>query len=61
MRRLGAFLTVAPAVLVGASVAEQRLGSHWPAQGRISSCLRRLTEKIEPRRDSIWINNIGND
>ena len=40
---------------------EGRSSSHWPGQGRISGWLRRLTEKIEPRRDSIWINNIGND
>jgi len=61
MHRLVAFLKGAPFLLVDIGAAEGRSSSHWPGQGRISTWFRRLTETVELRGDSVWINSIGAD
>jgi len=33
----------------------------WPGQGRIHAWLRKWVNKLEPRQNSIWINDIGNE
>ncbi|WP_215323926.1 FkbM family methyltransferase [Polynucleobacter sp. MWH-Braz-FAM2G] len=33
----------------------------WPGQGRLHAWLKRWVNKLEPRQNSIWINDIGNE
>ena len=40
---------------------EYSLKKFWPGQGRISKWLRKCVEMLEPRHNSIWINELGND
>ena len=35
--------------------------SFWPGQGRLHSWLKKWVNKLEPRQNSIWINDIGNE
>lgn len=35
--------------------------SFWPGQGRLHGWLKKWVNKLEPRQNSIWINDIGND